>query len=223
MNRQALREAMVAEGMVREGSRWDAYPPISVPRNWRPPESEGCDDEHNEWVLREFPKAVETFAKRMVIPAVKRRGWDVMEWSVEDVSEVDDAGVSLTVRCRGKAGQTRGLGGRKYIVLDRPVEDWLQIEVYPVMEDTEFHGSEQFDVDEFAEWTWDAECPTDEIRAIQIDATGTREHPPTPKGVEAVLSDWDRQWIRDSKVRSKVQKKATLQAILAEEGLYAPE
>ncbi len=222
MNKHALREAMIAEGMVREGSRWDAYPPIRVPRNWRPPHSEGCDDDHKEWVLREFPKAVETFAKRMVIPALKQRGWDVGEWYVEDVAEIDEDGVELTVKCYGMAGQKRGLGGRKYIVLDRRVEDWLNLLVYPVMEDTEFHGQEQFDVDEFAEWTWDAECPMDEIRAIQ-EENGTREHPPTPKGVQAVLADWDRQWIRSSGVRSKVQKKATLRVLLAEEGLYVSE
>jgi len=218
VNKQALREALIAEGMVREGSRWDAYPPIRVPRNWRPPHSEGCDDDHKEWVLREFPKAVETFAKRMIIPALKQRGWRVTDSWVEDVAEVDEDGVELIVEVEGKAGQTRGLGGRKYIVLDRNVEDQLTLYVYPVMENVEFHGQQQFDVDEFAEWTWDAECPVDEIRAIQ-EENGSREHPPTPKGVQTILSDWDRLWIRDSKVRSKIQKKADLRAILAEEGL----
>ena len=183
---------------------YDRYPSIGVPRGWRPPDSEGCTEEYMEEVEEDFTKTCETFIKRALRPTLKKRGWGVESHGVTDFNE--EEGATVEVEVWGKAGQKIGLGGRKYIVLDRDVAEVIEISILPEMADETFEGSEQFDVDEFAEWSWDAECPTDDIRALEYSGS---EFSPTPNGVEGLLATFDRDWIRSHRVRSKIQKKSS--------------
>ena len=183
---------------------YDRYPSIGVPRGWRPPDSEGCTEEYMEEVEEDFTKTCETFIKRALRPTLKKRGWGVESHGVTDFNE--EEGATVEVEVWAKAGQKIGLGGRKYIVLDRDVTEVMEIAILPEMADETFEGSEQFDVDEFAEWSWDAECPTDDIRALEYSGS---EFPPTPNGVEVLLAAFDRDWIRSNRVRSKIKKKSS--------------
>jgi DNA-binding ferritin-like protein len=186
---------------------YDRYPSIGVPRGWRPSEkdSEGCTEEYMEEVGEDFTKTCETFIKRAIRPTLKKRGWGVESHGVTEPLYEED-GATVEVEVWGRAGQKIGLGGRKYIVLDRDVTEVIEISMLPEMADETFEGSEQFDVDEFAEWSWDAECPTDDIRALEYSGS---EFSPTPKGVEDLLTAFDRDWIRSNRVRSKIKKKSS--------------
>jgi len=185
---------------------YDRYPSIRVPRGWRPPadQSEGCSEEHLEDVESAFTKTVETFLERVINPALKQRGWDLPSYGV--VGFDAEEGAFVEVELRAKAGQKIHLGGRKHIVLDRNVSETLKFSAFSKMEEVQFEGSEQFDVDEFAEWTWDADCPTDEIESLYYKP---HSFAPTPKGVEGLLAAFDPNWIRSSGIRSKVKKQAS--------------
>lgn len=185
----------------------DRYPPIRAPRRWRPPadQSEGCTDEYLNEVEVTFTKKVKDFAGRFVTPALKKRGWDVGSYETFDW---DTERISVDVIVRAKAGQKIYLGDRKYIVLDRNVEETLEFYAVPETEEMEFEGSQQFDVDEFAEWTWEADCPIDVIESLEYRprSGSLKSFDPDQKGVEGLLSAFGPHWILSSGVRSEIKK-----------------
>jgi len=206
-NEYLLQQALTPVPGQKQAGTYDRYPSIRVPRGWRPSadQSEGCTEGYMDEVSKDFTKTSETFIKRAILPALKKRGWGAESHGVTEPLYSED-GAAVEVEVWGRAGQKIGLGGRKYIVLDRDVSRVIEIMMIPELSDETFEGSEQFDVDEFAEWSWEAECPTDEISALGYSGS---EFASTPKGVEELLGAFDRDWIRSSRVRSKIKKKSS--------------
>lgn len=206
---QALRDAL---GFPRQAYGMDRYPSRRIPRNWRPPEHDGsCDDDDylEEWES-DFKKTCYEFLRKNIVNVLKKRGWQVTNYGIDEVSSDVEEGASAFVEATAKAGQKIGLGGRKTIVLDKNIrieEDDLFIHFLPVEDGVEFEGSEQFDVDEFAEWTYESECPTDDIEEVTYDGTSFK---PTPQGALKLLDAWNRDWIQFNNVRSKIKRKAMM-------------
>ena len=165
------------------------------------PQHEGCSEEYLEDIEPIFTETVENFLERFVTPALKKRGWGLHSYGVIDFK--GEEGALVAVELRAKAGQKIRLGGRKYIVLDRDVKEDLDFWVTPKMEEEYFEGSIQLDVDDFSDWSWFADCPTDEIRSLYYKP---HSFDPTARGIEKLFAAFDSHWIRRSGVRSKIKK-----------------
>ena len=209
VRRELLEPAMSEEDDDESSDKkaMDRYPPIRVPRGWRPSEeqSSGCEEDYMDEWNSDFFKTCETFIKRVLVPAFKKRRWTVDGADCEHAYDWEEEGAECWIEISGKGGQKIGLAGRKHIVLDRNVSEDVHFNILPAVEDMEFEGSEQFDVDEFADWTWDAECPIDEIESLEFQGAS---FPPTPSGVDKFMQAVDRYWIRKSGVRSKIKRNA---------------
>jgi hypothetical protein len=187
---------------IKRKTALDRYPPTRAPRGWTPPEDEGCTDEYMDEIEPVFLRECNRFIHRVILPALKKRGWKL------DVDEAEDSdgedGAYAAINVEAKAGQKISLGGKRYIVLDRNVDETLELTMLPEMDEMDFEGSEQFDVDEFEEWSWKADCPTEDLEAIEY--AGSR-YAPNPKGVERLLEAFDHEWIRSNRIQSKIKKR----------------
>ena len=209
--RQALRDAI---GFPRQayGYGADRYPSRGIPRGWRPPEHSGrCDDDDylKEWES-DYKQTCYEFLRKHLVNELKKRGWRVTAYGIEEVSSDVEEGAFAYIGMSAKAGQKIGLGGRKTIVLDKNIridDDEFLLSFLPEEDNVEFDAYEQFDVDEFAEWTYEAACPIDEIHRLVYEG---REFQPTPQGVSKLLDAWDRDWIEIHDVRSKIKRKAMM-------------
>jgi hypothetical protein len=196
---------------LQSGFNPDRYPPIRAPRGWQRPEGDGeCPPETSRDRMVDFQKDAEAFLRKYVAPALKRRGWKVVEVLVyeKDESDGDLDTLDAYIDVEAKAGQKIGLGGRKYIVLDRNVDyqDDQEFGFAGEMTEEEITHSQQWDVDEIDEWYEQVECPPDEAGSF---TEGGRQFPLNAAGVEKILEGFDRRWMKSTGIRSKVQKKAS--------------
>ena len=183
----------------------DRYPPRSAPRGWKPPKSDGvCPDEYAKDAEPGFRRAVTKFSS-LVGGLLKQLGW-LIEVNIDQLGRVlDEEGAGVIIYVKAKAGQKILLDGRSYIVLDRNVNTDLEFACLPEMEDAEVEGSEQFDVDDFAEWTDKVECPSEKIGQVSY---GQKTFRPDKSGAMRLVAAFQKDWLRKSGVRSKVQKHA---------------
>lgn len=189
----------------------DRYPPIRVPRNWRPPYTETeCPDAIRKENTRDFHKEALKFMTHEIVAALKQRGWRVEDFGVDDDSLSHRSGDFELVGfldASAKAGQKIGLSGRKYIVLDRNVDlpTYDLISFYGETYEEQVEESQQFDVDEFADWTAEAQCPPPDVQNLMVNG---KLFPLGKQGVEAFLNHFDAWWLKHAAVRSKIQKRA---------------
>lgn len=193
-------------------SALDRYPPIRVPRGWRPPYTEtDCPDFIREENVAAFRKEALKFMQRTLLPALKQRGWKIDAADLDDYdsfsSRSQEFSVAAYFEVSAKAGQKIGLGGRNYIVLDRNLD--LTIDDLVFIGETyeeQVEESQQFDVDEFAEWTAEAQCPSPEVVGATFNG---KDFQPNAQGVDVFLKMFDLWWMRKSAIRSKIQKRAS--------------
>lgn len=190
-----------------QGHHLDRYPSISVPRGWKPPKDQACPDQVRKDSIKALYREVNGILRKHLVPELKRRLWSVNDFSVDSGGEYDpEDGVLASFEVSAKAGQKIGLGGNAYLVLDRDVNYECLFSFLGEEVEGEFEDSEQFDVDEFAEWSYTALCPPTDLDTIRHE--DGHEYRLDSTGIAKFFAHFDNLWRKRNQIRSKIQKRA---------------
>lgn len=142
----------------RKAHYLDRYPSLGRPRGWKPSELTECPEEVVEENLKEFTDATKPYAKDTE-HALKALGCSHIEFKLHTDNYSDDGSAGYMFEFKLPEGKN----GTLYLDFSGDFKD------------AEVERGEQFDVDDFEEWTENIPCPPTEFSVVKFTDYRSRE------------------------------------------------